>query len=798
MTNSLLLYRSAVTVLAFSAIAIAAQARTFTVDRFDDVIASTCDDSVPADCSLRGAITAANALPGPDTIVLPAGTYTLTIPSTDFEDNNANGDLDVTDPLTIIGDGAATTIVQACAPVAPATTCTGINRVFDIDPGAKGIEVLVRGITIRNGTMAAYADVSGGGLRNRGKLTIVDSVIRDNGSGSAGSAGTGGGISNGGTLTLINTIVTNNRTNTSGGGIVNGDGATLMLIDSTISFNTSFGQGGGIFSGFFDVSKPSSTKVIISRSTIRNNNGGGGSGGGIYKNRGTLTLADSTVSDNIVGAYGGGIVFGNFDNGPNLLTNCTISGNRSTSGGGIASLRGSAPVVLNNCTIANNLVTSIQPGTAVAGGGTFGTFDVANSIIANNIADAGSGADCAGILNSNGHNLIGSQTNCVISGNLAGNVVGVDARLGVLADNGGPTLTQAPAADSPAIDRGDPAPPGSGGFACAAFDQRAFPRPLGAACDIGALERGGAFAITRILPAIGGNAGSVTALVSGNAFAEGSAVKLTRAGQPDIVANPLQVDEGGSAIAATFDLRGASPGAWNVVVVEPDSTSQTLPNGFTVQAGGGPDLWVDVATFIVPRHDSSRLTIFYGNRGNVDAVAVPLQLSVSSQYGVTALFDIAQPPSQPDQVLTDFSQAPLVVQPVAAGGYANVPLMLPIVPAGFTGVLQLALVAPPFQAAESTLFLNIDTPYFGPTLSPQIVSTLVQGAMAYAPVGLAVDIAPSVMPFLQQYVTNQLQLVVDRGRSAFVASLGTLPPIYSQAQLQIDAAIVGAVRTLQP
>jgi hypothetical protein len=157
-------------------------AKTFTVARFDNVIASACDDLVPADCSLRGAITAANASPGTDVIVLPAGTYTLTIPSTDFEDNNANGDLDITDALTIIGDGAETTIVQACAPAPPATSCTGINRVFDVDPSAKRIEVVIRGITIRNGNMAAFADVSSGGLRNRGKLTLMESLVRDNSS----------------------------------------------------------------------------------------------------------------------------------------------------------------------------------------------------------------------------------------------------------------------------------------------------------------------------------------------------------------------------------------------------------------------------------------------------------------------------------------------------------------------------------------------------------------------------------------------------------------------------------------
>ena len=50
-------------------------AATFTVTK----IADTNDGVCGADCSLREAIGAANALPGADVITLPAGTYTLSI-----------------------------------------------------------------------------------------------------------------------------------------------------------------------------------------------------------------------------------------------------------------------------------------------------------------------------------------------------------------------------------------------------------------------------------------------------------------------------------------------------------------------------------------------------------------------------------------------------------------------------------------------------------------------------------------------------------------------------------------------
>src|SRR4051794_3163596 len=70
------------------------------VDRNDSVL------------SLREAVLAANASPGvPDTINLPAGTYTLTRTGAD-EDSAATGDLDLWDDVTIRGAGAATTVVD--------------------------------------------------------------------------------------------------------------------------------------------------------------------------------------------------------------------------------------------------------------------------------------------------------------------------------------------------------------------------------------------------------------------------------------------------------------------------------------------------------------------------------------------------------------------------------------------------------------------------------------------------------------------------------------------------------------
>src|SRR5437899_12921418 len=72
--------------------------------------------------SLREAVLAANTSVGvPDTINLPAGTYTLTLTGA-AEDATATGDLDLWDDVTIQGAGTGTTIVDGNA----------TDRVFDV------------------------------------------------------------------------------------------------------------------------------------------------------------------------------------------------------------------------------------------------------------------------------------------------------------------------------------------------------------------------------------------------------------------------------------------------------------------------------------------------------------------------------------------------------------------------------------------------------------------------------------------------------------------------------------------
>jgi CSLREA domain-containing protein len=209
-----------------------------------------------------------------------------------------------------------------------------------------------------------------------------------------------------------------------------------------------------------------------------------GNGGGIFT-EGTLTMTNAAVIDNeITTGYAGAIsVF----SGTTTLTNSTFSGNRAATvtGPGAGAFYVGGTLNLTNVTISGN------NGNAGFGGGVdlggTGTMNMKNTIIAGNTASGG-GPDCyhpgGTTLNSLGYNLIGDSSSCSFTLG-AGDQIDVSAGLAALADNGGPSSTQALLPGSNALDKVPPA-------SCTPLttDQRGYPRPSAnnANCDVGAYE----------------------------------------------------------------------------------------------------------------------------------------------------------------------------------------------------------------------------------------------------------------------------------------------------------------------
>lgn len=384
-----------------------------------------------------------------------------------------------------------------------------------------------------NGVTLNRAEL-GGGIVNSGNtdLQFLDSPI-------AGGAA----------MMMVNRTLVGGNGAVLGGGIVN-DGVDLATLALCIIFGNTNSAGSGqapipfcsftsnasgAAAGSGQLLNVPSTTMTLDECTLSQN--GASFGGGIANLLGTMLVQNSAVADNGAG-LGGGLFSGAFSmfmepirstnagtgQGPVPIFNATTDVVNSTFSGNIATADGGAiyngllsDVNLANVTITNNTcggtfgtVGSAQGPAPMSanGGGIFEienvcTIHVMNTIIAGNI-DAfptdGSNPDCAnvnGSVVSDGHNLIGDPTGCAASftNGINGDQVGsamtpLNALLGPLASNGGPTQTHQLLTGSTAIDGGDPSGCNDPDAMLLTRDQRGFPRPEGPICDIGAYEAG--------------------------------------------------------------------------------------------------------------------------------------------------------------------------------------------------------------------------------------------------------------------------------------------------------------------
>jgi len=365
--------------------------------------------------SLREAIIATNADTGADEITLASDQYSLTLAGA-----GDNGDLDITDDLTILGQGIADTIVDA----------GGIDRVFQIS----GSTVTLSNLTLTGG-VSPNGENGGGILLDSGSLLLThvsvdnsttdggfgggmyvaagaslvatDSTITNN-TGDLANAPTyrgGGGIHSLGSITLDRVSLENNTGKN--GGAIHSHGF-LQLTDVWIVGNTASENAGGIDN--HDVS----ANLVMDRVTFEANIAG--ERGGALRNTGVATISTTTFSANSAGTLGGAIT----DSGSStLIENSTFFGNTASDTGGAISVTG-------------------------------GNLDVRNTIFASNTDSSGNNA-IEGAFTSLGFNLAMDPD---FAGSADTDLVGVDPNLGSLQFNGGYVKTHAPGAGSAAINAG--------------------------------------------------------------------------------------------------------------------------------------------------------------------------------------------------------------------------------------------------------------------------------------------------------------------------------------------------------
>lgn len=461
--------------------------------------------------SLRAAIDTLNKYPGSHNITFD-NSYTITLATALPAIGQATTIDGQTNKVTIVGFSTTTnSITNVVAGVLTLNNLTFDRLVSSYSGATTATNCTYKG--------AAYSAVKVNAITYTANNCVFDSNTGSTVQGSAINT-----LSSAAVVVLTSCKITNNSS--SGGAAIYHKGSgigSLTLTNCIISGNTNTNAatayGGGI---------ASAAPTTITNCAIYNNSAIRGGGIALLNGNATtkcsLNMTDCTVSGNTTSTNGGGLyIHGAATDltGLTTLTNCTFSGNTNThatnGGGGIGFGQGASGavwicnIIVNNCTITGN-TTSGNMDTSVGGGiskdgGTTVSLKVNYSIVAgNNSNSTVAGKDitsATGFMTSDtGRNLFGgvpSWGTPAPTGNIAfsGDITTVLNT--TLADNGGKTAlpdgsfvkTHALVSGSPAI---DPIAAASG---LQTTDQRGFARD--ATPDMGAVEYGAISAVNQVL-----------------------------------------------------------------------------------------------------------------------------------------------------------------------------------------------------------------------------------------------------------------------------------------------------------
>lgn len=492
------------------------------VTRFDDPAPNGC---APSDCSLREAVIAANVDPATyHDIRLAAGTYQVNATplavtgGTRFQGSGSTQTLirgdGVTDLMTFDSEhqldlanlaidaqgkrellavnGNAVRLYRVRAPnplgsirVEPAAARGEFAGSFSIGESelvARVVSVAKADFTLFTSRIARLS-VVGDGMFNIGftDVSLRDSVIDG---ALAPTASSGASISTVGPvrLTRMDILDTNSGVDIAGSilgarGTLEADRLRYMGNARPLSIDTMNG--------------------VISRSAFIDNTSndlGDRAPGALLIDFSTdLRIVESLFEGNRGSASAGGALFVSGGGNRLSLENSTFSGNSivveaaALPGGARGGAIGWSSTIDDSVLLMQH-VTVVAPGILPVGtsGSAIGGYAAAAdfSLRLYNSILRGSCSFPAGSIDFAVGNLESAGNTCGLSTDL--NMVGISSSalaLGSLADHGGLTPTYLPAANSAAVDAGN-------ALFCLDVDQRGYPRPLGAGCDVGATEAG--------------------------------------------------------------------------------------------------------------------------------------------------------------------------------------------------------------------------------------------------------------------------------------------------------------------
>jgi CSLREA domain-containing protein len=315
------------------------------------------------DCTLRAAIQEANATAGSDRILLPGGTFTLTLAGPG-EDDCATGDLDIYDSLELVGIGSDRTTIDA----------GGLDRVLHLHNNIGASQpptMTISGMTLTGGTATTADGYRGGGVFAEGLSQASFDDVRIIGN----AANQGGGLHVvGGMLMLERSSILDNQLVDIG--ITNLHGSGIYISSATVgAWAVTVAGNSGALSASGSVHVHGSTWATFTDSTFAND----ASARGVRSYNTNLELIRCTITGN---AYSG-LSYGSYD-GTNYLT---LAGTILAGNGGLG---------LSGCYISSGIVTHAYN---IETGDTCG-FSAANGDLINTDPILGPLADNGGLTQS--------------------------------------------------------------------------------------------------------------------------------------------------------------------------------------------------------------------------------------------------------------------------------------------------------------------------------------------------------------------------------------------------------------
>lgn len=313
------------------------------------LLVTSASDSGPG--TLRDVVATANINGEADTIEFDLPTET-------------HGEIELQTQIVISGTDA----LAINGPTYPLSIVNKDSRIFDITEEAG--EVSLRRMKLTG--VLTNLNEDGGAIRTLSdaslglhQVTVMDSR----------ATGSGGAISIlEGKLLIENSFIDANRSEGSGGG-VHSDSGTIRVLNSTFANNITRGtwaNGGGIAT--------ETGNVELANSTFSANGTSRGLGGAMYSRGGSMTITNTTITDNVshgFGLLGGGLHWAGEDETASLsVVNSIISGNRAydTDGNDLVYPTG-RNVDIRHSLIGDNTGTDLIEARMAENGNIVGTLD---------------------------------------------------------------------------------------------------------------------------------------------------------------------------------------------------------------------------------------------------------------------------------------------------------------------------------------------------------------------------------------------------------------------------------------